>query len=100
MKRLARYLKRERQRGQVIDYGKMAEELGSIHGLGLGRLQGNPKVIKCRRSDAGRTHFESIHTKTEGHRKEQCSSRTVAPALGASEAKGVQSMMRDLGIQC
>ena len=70
--------------------------IDSVHGLGLGRLQGNSKVVERRRSDAGRTHHESIHTKAEGHCKEQRRGRTVCSSIGASEAKGVQSMMCDL----
>ena len=50
-------------------------------------MQGNPKVSKCRRSDAGRTHFESIHTKTEAHRKDQCRSRTVCSSIGSVGSK-------------
>ena len=57
-------------------------------------MQGDPKFVERRRDDVGRTHPESIHTKTEGHCKEQ---RRYAAALGASEAKEVQSMVCDLG---
>ena len=52
-------------------------------------MQGNSKVIERGRSDAGRTHHESIHSSAEAE--------LYAAALGAPEAKRVQSMMRDLG---
>ena len=61
-------------------------------------MQGDSKVVERRRADAGKTHPESIHTKAEGHCKEQRRGRTVhAAALETSEAKGVERMMCDLG---
>ena len=69
LKRLARCLKRERQWGQVFEYGKLAEEL---------------------------TVFTD--TQAEGHCKEQRRARTLCSSIGASVAKGVQSMMCDLGL--
>ena len=96
LKRLARYLKRERQWGQVFEYGKLAEGADSVHGLGLGQLQGDSKVVERRRADAGKTHPESLHTKAEGHCKEQRRSRTVCSSIGSVRREGVQSMMGDL----
>ena len=61
-------------------------------------MQGNSKVIERRRCDAGRTHHESIHTKQKVIAKSIAEAELCAAALGASEAKGVQSMMRDLGL--
>ena len=98
LKRLARYLKRERQWGQVFEYGNMAEELTVFPDSGWAGMQGNSKVIERRCSAAGRTHHESIHTKAEGHCKEQCRGRTVCSIIGERRKQtGVQSMMRDLG---
>ena len=52
LKRLARYLQRERQVGTSVCIWKNGRRIDCIHGLRLGRLQGNPKVIKRRRGDA------------------------------------------------
>ena len=35
----------------------------------------------------GETHLESIHTKTDGHRKEQCRSRSVCSSIGSVRSK-------------
>ena len=60
----------------------------------MGRLQGDPKVVERRRDDAGKAHPESIHTKAEGH----CKRVAQRQNCSRSEAKGVQSMMCDLGL--
>ena len=83
LKRLVRYLKRERQWGQVFEKGKLAEELTVFTGLGLGRLQRNPKVIKRRRGDARWSCLESVHAKTEDHRKEQHRGRDIRCSIGS-----------------
>ena len=46
LKRLARYLKRERQWRHWFKYGKTVEDVTTFWGLGLGRLQGDSEVIK------------------------------------------------------
>ena len=82
LKRLARYSKRERQWGQVFEYGILAEELTVFTDSDW--LQGDSIVVERRRADAGKTHPEGIHTQVEGHCKKQRGGR-------------VQSMMFDLG---
>ena len=55
----------------------------------MDRLPGDPKVIKCRRSDAGRTHLESRHIKSKKViAKSSAEAELSAAALGPSEAKG------------
>ena len=64
LKRLARYLKREKQWGKVFEYGVLAEELTVFTDSDWAGCKETRKVVQRRRADAGRTHFESIHTKT------------------------------------
>ena len=45
LKRLVRYLKRERQWGHIFGYGRLVEQVTTL----TGRLQVNLKVIKRRR---------------------------------------------------
>ena len=59
----------KRQLGHVFDNGKMTEELAVFTDSDWAGCKETQKVIKYRRSDAGRTHLESTHTKTEGYRK-------------------------------
>ena len=49
LKRLVRYLKRDRQWCQKFGHGRL---VNNINKLGLGRLRGNSKVIKRRRDNA------------------------------------------------
>ena len=55
LKRLARCLKRERQWGQVFEYGAMTKDLKVFTDSDYS------EVIKCRRADARKTHTEGIH---------------------------------------
>ena len=97
LKRLARYLKRERQWRQVFEHGKLAEELTVFTDSDLAGLQRDPKVVERRRDDAGKTHPESIHTKAEGDCEEQRRGRTVCSSIGSVRSAGVHIMMCDLG---
>ena len=81
LKRLTRYLKRERQWGQVFKDGKIVEEVTMFTDADWGRLQGDSEVIKCWCGDAWRTHLEGLHTKTEDHRKGQCRGRAVRGSI-------------------
>ena len=47
LKRLVRYLKRERQRGSKIQILEIGRRGDNMHRFKLGRLQGNSKIIKC-----------------------------------------------------
>ena len=96
LKRLARYLKRERQRGQLFEYGVLTEELTVFTDSDRAGCKETRKVVKCRSADAGKAHTEGIHAQTESHRKKQRRGRAVCSSIG-SEAKGVQSLMPGLG---
>ena len=97
LKRLARYLKRERQRGQVCEYGKMAGELAEITDSDWAGCK------ETRKSSSAGVLMQGGHTMKAYTRKQKviakssAEAKLCAAALGASEAKGVQSMMRDLG---
>ena len=97
LKRLARYLKRERQWGHVFKYEKIVTRSDNIYRFGLGRMQENSKIIKRWRGDARRTRLEGVHAKTENHCKSSAEAELYAAALGASEVKGIASVLRDLG---
>ena len=60
LKRLVRYLKRERQWGQMFGYGRLVEEVTTFTDFGLGRLQGNSKIIKRKRDNVGRAARSGI----------------------------------------
>ena len=50
-------------------------------------MQGNSKVVERRRGDVGRTHLVSVHTKAEGHCKEQRRGRAVAGSIKSVRIK-------------
>ena len=81
LKRLTRYLKRERQWGQMFKYGKLLKR--QCLRIRLGRLQGNSEIIERWRGDARRTRLEGVHAKTENHCKEQCRGRAVCGSIGS-----------------
>ena len=83
LKRLTRYLKRERQWGQVFKYEKTGEEVTMFHRFRLGRMQGNSKVIKRRRSGVRYTRLEGIHKKAENYCEEQRRGRTIRSSIGS-----------------
>ena len=88
LKRLARYLIRERQWEQVFEYGKVAEELtvfpdSDWAGCKETRQSSSAGVLML-----GRTHLESIVTKAEGHCKEQRRGRTVCSSIGSVRSEG------------
>ena len=98
LKRLARYLKRERQWGQVFEYGNMAEELTVFTDSDWAGCEETRKS-----SSAGVLMLEG-HTMKANTRKQKVIAKSSAEAelytaaLGASEAKDVESMMSDLGV--
>ena len=97
LKRLARHLKRERQRGQVFEYGALDEELtvftdSDWAGCMETRISSSAGVLMLGR------HTLKTYTRKQKIMAKCCAEAELyAAALGASEAKGVQSMMRDLG---
>ena len=95
--RLARYLKRERQWGQVFECGKMAEELTVSTDSYFAVCKENRKSSSAGVLMLGGHTMKSCTRKQKVIAKNSAEAELNAAALGASEAKGVQSMMRDLG---
>ena len=97
LKRLARYLTRERQWGQVFEYGKNAEELAAFTdtdsdwaGCKETRKSSSAGVLMLGR------HALKAYTRKQKV-KSSAEAELHAAALGVPEANRVQSMMRDLG---
>ena len=89
--RLARYLKGQRQRIQVFEFGNTSSEV-------TGWRQRNEDIVK-RGSRARRTTpFESVHKKTEDHRQVQCRGRTVRSSFGSIRMRKVQKQQNTLSI--
>ena len=98
LKRLARYLKRERQWGQVFEYGKMAEELAAFTDSDWAGCKETRKSSSAGVLMLGGHTLKAYTRKQKAIAKSSAEAELYAAALGASAAKGVQSMMRDLGL--
>ena len=97
MKRLARYLKRERQLGQVFEYGKLAEELTVFTDSDWAGCKETRKSSSASVLMLGGHTVKAYTRKQKVIAKSSAEAELCAAALGATEAKGVQSMMCDLG---
>ena len=97
LKRLARYLKRERQWRQVFEYGKMAEDLAAFTDSDWTGCKETRKSSSASVLMLGGHTLKAYTRKQKVIAKSSAEAELYAAALGASEAKGVQSMMRDLG---
>ena len=96
LKRLARYRKRERQCGQVFEYGHLAEEVtvftdSDWTGCKETRMSSSAGVT------LGAHTLKAYTRKQKVIAKSSAEAELYAAALGVSEAKGVESMMCDLG---
>ena len=99
LKRLTRYLKRERQWGQVFKYEKTAEEVTMFT---------DSDWVGCketRKSSSAVVAMSGAHALKAYTRKQKIIARSsaeaelYAAAFGASELKGIISLMRDLGYE-
>ena len=97
LKRLARYLKRERQWRQVFEYGKMAEELAPFTDSDWAGCKETRKSSSAGVLMLGGHTLKAYTRKQKVIAKSSAEAELYAAALGASAAKGVQSMMRDWG---
>ena len=97
LKRLVRYLKRERQWGQVFKYEKANEEVTMFTDSDWAGCK------ETRRSSSAGVVMSGAHALKAYTRNQKIIARSsaeaelYAAALGASELKGIISLMRDLG---
>ena len=99
MKSLARQMKRERQWGQVFKYGNNVEEVTTF-------TDSDWAVCKeTRKSSSAGVVMLGEHASKAYTRKQKIIARSsaeaelYAAALGASESKGIVSLLRDLGYE-
>ena len=81
LKRLARYLKRERQWGQVFEYGVLAEELTVLTDSDWAGCHETRKSSSAGVLMLGR-HTPREHTQAEGHCKKQRRGRAACSGIG------------------
>ena len=81
LKRLVRYLKRERQWEAHIQVWKHGRRSDDIFRFRLGRLKRNSTIIKRRCDTARQPHLESIHAQAQDHCKKQRRSRAVCCSI-------------------
>ena len=99
LKRLTRYLKRERQWGQIFKYEKTGEEVTMFTDSDWAGCK------ETRKSSSAGVVMSGTHALKAYTRKQKIIARSsaeaelYAAALGASELKGIVSMMRDLGYE-
>ena len=97
LKGLARYLKRERQWAQVFEKLKKGEELTVFTDSDWAGCKETRKSSSAGVLMLGGHTLTAYTGKQKIIAKSSAEAELYAAALGASEAKGVQSMMRDLG---
>ena len=83
LKRLTRYLKRERQWGQVFKNGKPIEEITVFTDSDWAGCKQTRKSSSAGIVMLGETRLEGVHAKTEDSRKEQCRVRAVCSSFGS-----------------
>ena len=99
LKRLARYLKRERQWGQVFEHGAMTKDLTVFTDSDWAGCKETRKSSSAGVLMLGKDTLKAYTRKQRIIAKSSAEAELYAAALGASEAKGVQSMMFDLGFE-
>ena len=82
-----------------IQLWKNGRTSDNIFTFRLGRLQRNSKIIKRRRDTARQPHPERTHTQAKDDREKQRTSELYAAAVGASESRGIVSLLKDLGYE-
>ena len=99
LKRLVRFLKRERQWSQIFSYGRMVEEVTMFADSDWAGCQ------EIRKSSSASVILLGHHALKRYTRKQKVIARSnaeaelYAAALGASESKGFASLLRDLGLR-
>ena len=77
---LVRYLKRERQRGQIFSYGRLVQEVTTDV---ASDWAGCKAIRKSRVDHVRQTHTESVHAQAENHCNKQCRSRALCCSFGS-----------------
>ena len=80
-------------------YWRSGRRGDNIHRLGLGWLQGDSKVVERRRDNAWLSCFESNTRKQNIIARRSAEAGLYTAALGASESKGIVSLLRGLGYE-
>ena len=99
LKRLVRYLKRERQWGQVFSYRKMANEVATFTDSdGAGRKQ-TRKSSSAGVIQLGNHSLKAYTRKQKIIAKSSAEAELYAAAWGTSESKRIVSLLKDLGYE-
>ena len=99
MKRLARYLKRERQWRQVFKYGKIVEEVTTFTDSDWAGCKETRKSSSAGVVMLGEHALKAYTRKQKIIARSSAEAEPYAAALGASESKGIVSLLRDLGYE-
>ena len=99
LKRLARYLKRERQWGQVFQYEKTVEEVTMFTDSDWAGCKETRKSSSAGVTMTGSHALKAYTRKQKIIARSSAEAELYAAALGASELKGIISLMKDLGYE-
>ena len=99
LKRLARYLKREKQWGQVFKYGKTVEEVTTSTDSDWAGCKETRKSSSAGVVMLGEHALKAYTRKQKIIARSSAEAELYAAALGASESKGIVSLLRDLGYE-
>ena len=97
LKRLTRYLKRERQWGQVFKYEKAVAEVTMFTDSDWAGCKETRKSSSAGVAMSGAHALKAYTRKQKIIARSSAEAELYAAALGASELKGIISLMRDLG---
>ena len=97
LKRLVRYLKRETQWGQVFKYGKPVEEVTTFTDSDWAGCKETRKSLSAGVVMLGDHTLKAYTRKQKIIARSSAEAELYAAALGASESKGIVSLLRDLG---
>ena len=99
LKRLARFLKRERQWGQVFQYEKAVEEVTMFTDSDWAGCKETRKSSSAGVAMTGSHALKAYTRKQKIIARSSAEAELYAAALGASELKGIISLMRDMGYE-
>ena len=99
IKRLVKYLKRERQWGQVFSYGRMANEVTTFTDSDWAGCKETRKSSSAGVVLLGNHALKACTRKQKAIAKSSTEAELYAAALGASESRGMVSLMKDQGYE-